>query len=95
MATKLNTPVSRETQKRYSGRPVIVTLAPAGGSQDEALIGLRLKGKRTQYVCALSDVYRMAALWHGQKEAAARRAARKMGIPWARAKREFDEKQKL
>ena len=53
------------------------------------LIGLRLKGKRTQYVCALSDVYRMAALWHGQKEAKARREAKKFGIPWKRAKKDF------
>lgn len=57
--TKLTKPIQRETGKRYGSRAVIVTLAPAG-SQSEALIGLRLKGKRTQYVCALSDVYRMA-----------------------------------
>ena len=86
--TKLTKSVSRETAKHYGSRPVIVTLAPAG-SQSEALIGLRLKGKRTQYVCALSDVYRMAALWHGQKEAAAKRAARKNGIAWKRAKLDF------
>ena len=86
--TKLTKPVSRETEKRYGSRPVIVTIAPAG-SQSEALIGLRLKGKRTQYVCALSDVYRVAALWHGQKEAAAKRAARKNGIPWRQAKKQF------
>ena len=86
--TALNSPVTRETAKRYGSRPVIVTLAPAG-SQAEALIGLRLKGKRTQYVVALSDVYRMAAQWHGQKEAAAKRKARKDGIPWRTAKRQF------
>lgn len=86
--TKLIKPVARETAKFYGSRPVIVTLAPAG-SQSEALIGLRLKGKRTQYVCALSDVYRMAALWHGQKEAKARKDARKNGVPWKRAKKEF------
>lgn len=86
--TTLNKPVSRLTAKCYGSRPVIVTLAPAG-SQSEALIGLRLKGKRTQYVCALSDVYRMAALWHGQKEAAAKRAARKAGTPWKSAKKQF------
>lgn len=86
--TPLTKPISRETRKRYGKRTVIVTLAPAG-SQEEALIGLRLKGKRTQYVCALSDVYRIAALWHGQREAQAKREARKQGIPWRRAKREF------
>jgi hypothetical protein len=88
MATKLLTPVRRETAKKYSGREVIITLAPAG-SQSEALIGLRLKGKRTQYVCALSDIYRMAALWHGQKEARARKAARVAGTPWRIAKKQF------
>lgn len=86
--TTLSKPVARETAKHISGRAVIVTLAPAG-SQSEALIGLRLKGRRTQYVCALSDVYRMAALWHGQKEAAAKRAARKNGVPWKHAKKQF------
>lgn len=86
--TALLKPISRETAKRYGNRPVIVTLAPAG-SQSEALIGLRLKGKRMQYVCALSDVYRLAALWHGQQEAAAKRQARRSGVPWKQAKKQF------
>lgn len=89
--TKLTKPVSRETNKVYGTRNVVVTIAPAGGSQTEVLIGLRLKGRRTQYVCALSDVYRMAALWHGQKEASARRTARKNGVPWKQAKKQFDK----
>ena len=86
--TKLDKPVSRETAKTISNRAVIVTLAPCG-SQSEARIGLRLKGKRTQYVCALSDIYREAARWHGQKEAAAKRKARLAGISWRVARREF------
>ncbi len=86
--TKLTKPIERETLKTYGSRCVIVTLAPAG-SQCEALIGLRLKGKRTQYVCALSDIYRCAALWHGQKEAVAKREARKHGIPWRTARKQF------
>ena len=88
MSTKLSKPVSRETARTYHRKPVIVTLAPCG-SQDEALIGLRLKGERTQYVVALSDIYRIAALWHGQQERAAKKAARKMGIPWRQARKEF------
>ena len=88
MATKLSTPVSRETANKYHGRPVIVTLAPAG-SLSETLLGLRLKGKRTQYVLTLSDCYRMAAMWHGNAEKAARRQARKNGVPWATAKKQF------
>ena len=86
--TKILSPETRETAKSIGSRPVILTIAPAG-SQSEALIGLRLKGKRTQYVCTLSDVYRMAALWFGQKESAARKAARKSGTPWRIAKRDF------
>lgn len=89
MSTKLTKPVSRESVNVVKGRPIIVTLAPCGGSQTETRNGLRLKGKRTQYVSALSDIYRMAALWHGQKEAAAKRAARKSGISWRTAKKQF------
>lgn len=88
MATKLTKPVRRETAKLYGSRPIIVTLAPLG-SQQEALIGLRLKGTRTQYVAALSDVYRVAALWHGQKLSKAKTEARKNGISWRIAKRDF------
>ena len=92
--TKLNTPVRRETAKVYQNRPVIITLAPAG-SQSEALIGLRLKGRRWQYVCALSSIYQMAALWHGQREAAAKRAARKTGVPWQQARKQFRRENSL
>lgn len=86
--TKLEFPVHRITRKKIGRFPVVITIAPAG-AQDESLIGLRLLGKRTQYVVALSDLYRVAALWHGQKEAKARKEARKFGIPWKRAKRQF------
>lgn len=86
--TLLSKPITRETARKYSRRAVIVTLAPCG-SQEEALIGFRLKGKRTQYTCALSDLYRLAALWHGQKEAAAKRSARKNGVPWRTARKAF------
>jgi IS5 family transposase len=86
--TKLLKPVSRQTNKRVNGRPVVLTIAPCG-SQDEALIGVRLLGTRRQYVVRLSDVYRVAALWHGQKESSARRDARKCGVSWARARKAF------
>ena len=88
MPTKLEKPVVRETRRQFSRRNVIVTVAPAG-SQDEAFIGFRLKGQRTQYVCTVSSLYQMAALWHGNKEAIARRAARKNGIPWKTARKQF------
>jgi hypothetical protein len=86
--TKLSKPVSRQTSKRISGRPIVLTIAPLG-SQDEAVIGLRLLGERRQYIVRLSDLYRIAALWHGQKESAAKREARKSGVPWTRAKAAF------
>jgi hypothetical protein len=87
--TKLNKPISRETNRVIGKRPIIVTVAPAG-AQNEALIGFRLKGQRRQYVCAVSALYRVAALWHGEKEAKARKAARKAGIPWKQARKQFN-----
>lgn len=86
--TRLTKPVHRETAKTVGKHAVILTIAPCG-SQSEARIGLRLKGRRTQYVVTVSDIYRVAALWHGQKEAAAKKAARKDGTPWRIAKRAF------
>ena len=86
--TNLTKPVTRKTAKTVGRKRIIVTLAPCGG-QEEALIGLRLEGQRNGYVLALSDAYRMAALWHGQKEKSAKAKARKDGIPWKRARLEF------
>ena len=88
MATKLTKAVRRETTKNVGGRPVIITIAPAG-SQNETLVSLRLLGKRTQYVIALSDIYRIAAVNHGLKEARAKREACRSGIPWRVARRKF------
>lgn len=88
MATKLTKPISRETARIVGRRAVIVTLAPCG-SHDEALVGLRLKGTRIQYVVRLSDIYRMAALWHGQREQRAKREARRNGVSWRIAKKQF------
>lgn len=92
--TTLTKAISRQTGKIISGRAVIVTIAPCG-SQSEARIAVRLKGKRTQYVCALSDIYRMAALWHGQKLAEAKKQARKHGVAWRIAKKQFDNANRI
>lgn len=86
--TTLTKPVSRETAKRISNRAVIVTVAPCG-AQSEARIGVRLKGERTQYTATLSDLYRVLALWHGNKERSAKLEARRAGIPWCRARLAF------
>lgn len=92
--TKLTKAISRETNKVVGRFPVVITVAPGSGTRED-MIGLRLKGKRTQYVCTLSDIYRLAALWHGQKEAIARRAARREGVSWHTAKKQFDALNKL
>ena len=92
--TKLSRPIARETAKTYGGLPVVVTLAPAG-SQSEALIGLRLKGRRVQYVVALSDLYRMAALNYGTKLARAKKQARRDGVSWRVAKKQFDSSNRI
>jgi hypothetical protein len=92
--TPLLKPISRETAKVVSRRPVIVTLAPCG-SESEALIGFRLKGTRCTYLLALSDAYRMAAMVHGRKVALAKKEARRNGVPWRRAKRAFDQANRL
>ena len=86
--TALNRPVHRLTRKLDRNKPVIVTLAPCG-SQKEALIGLRRLGERTTYLVTVSDVYRWAALTHGNKERIAKAAARKQGIPWRKARKDF------
>lgn len=86
--TPLSKAIHRLTNKTDRGRPIIVTLAPCG-SQPEALIGLRRKGERTTYVITLSDAYRWAALNHGNKERIAKAAARKQGIPWRKARKDF------
>lgn len=92
--TPLTKPVSRITANRYAGRPIVVTLGPCGG-QSESLIELRLLGRRTAYILKLSDCFRLAALWHGQAEAKAKRDARRMGIPWRKAKRAFLDSRRI
>ena len=86
--TRLTKPVSRVTAKVSKGRNVIVTLAPLRGESD-ALIGLRLQGKRMQYVIPVSAVWVYAALRHGQREQVARKEARRNQIPWRRARVKF------
>lgn len=90
MITELTKPVTRATNKKVAGRDVIITVAPLGG-QDEARIGFRLRGKKSQYVMLLSDAYRYAAIIHANKEKRARSEARKNQVPWRHAKKKFVE----
>jgi hypothetical protein len=92
--TRLQKTVWRETAATYQGREVQIGLAPLG-SQPDGMLALKLKGRRTQFLLRVSDVFRMGALWHGNKERQAKAAARKAGIPWKRAKRDFDKENKI
>lgn len=92
--TKLTKPVHRITDRKYGKRNIVVTVAPAG-AQNEALIAFRLLGTRCQYVCAVSSLFTLAAMWHGQKEAKAKREARKNGVPWRLAKKQFDASNRI
>jgi len=90
--TSLTKKVVRLTDQKYGKRRIVVTLAPV---KTETFIGMRLKGKRTQYVVALSSLYRLGALWHGDKIKRAKAAARKLGVPWRVAKKEFERQHRL
>lgn len=92
--TELTSPVRRLTKAKYGKRRVVVALAPAGAT-DDAFIVFRLIGKRTQYVTSVSTLYRIAALWHGNKVQSAKRSARKEGIPWRTAKKQFERDNRI
>ena len=89
--TKLLKPVRRVTIKdfRHYRKPLVVSLIPGTDTRDE-LIGFRLLGTRKQINARVSDLYTMAALWHGQQEAKAKKQARAEGIRWSRAKKQFN-----
>lgn len=92
--TTLKTKVVRQTNKVIGRRNVIITIAP-GTSTREDMIGLRLKGTREIYTACLSDLYRTLAFWHGNKLRIAKSKARKDGVKWKYAKRQFDNLNRL
>jgi hypothetical protein len=65
------------------------------GGQADALIGMRLKGRRTVYTLALSYLYTLGAMAYGQRESAAKRAARKAGVSWRIARRDFQKQNSI
>lgn len=81
-------PITRETPNVYQRRAIIFTAAPLPG-QNQTVIALRLKGSKTQYIRSLSDIYRDAALQFARKESLAKKAARKAGVPWRVARKQF------
>lgn len=86
--TRLEKEISRQTQKEVRGKPIVITLIP-GTDKREPMIALRLKGERLEYRGTLSDLYRVLALWHGNAERNARREAKKNGVPWRTARKQF------
>lgn len=86
--TKLEKPVSRETAKTIKGRPIILTMAGLG-SQNDALLGFRIKGKQHQVIARVSDLYVIASLWQANRERSARKSARQNGIKWKYARKNF------
>jgi hypothetical protein len=93
--TKLNCKLSREMVKaRAKARPIILTLSPGTDSRDD-LLGMRLKGTRTTYIGRVLDLYRMLALWHANKIMAAKRQARRNGVPWRVARVNFQRQNSL
>jgi hypothetical protein len=88
--------VRRVTKKPFGHyrRPIVVTLVPGTDERDD-LLTTRLKGTREIYVARIADVHRMMALWHAGKVSAAKRAARRDGIPWRQAKRELARQNRI
>lgn len=88
--TTLLKPVSRVTARNFKHykRPLAITLIPGTETRDD-LIAFRLKGTRAAIPARVVDLYTMAALWYGQKMATAKRQARKDGVPWAKARKQF------
>jgi len=86
--TRLNKHVHRVSNHMVKGKPVVVTIAP-GSEKRHDVIAVRLLGERTQYLVTLADIYRWGALAYANKEKAAKTAARKAGIPWRTAKKQF------
>jgi len=84
--TPLLKSIHRLSNKRIQGKPIVITLAPTGSGD---MIALRRLRERTQYIISLQEVYQMAALRYANKESAAKKQARKDGIPWKRAKASF------
>lgn len=82
--TRLTSTVQRVVKigsKRY-----VLSLHPA---EVEDLISLRPLGCHVAYIVPVSTVRVQAALAFGRAEQAAKREARKYGVPWKSARKEF------
>lgn len=96
--TILLKPVHRATSRPIRdgiyNRPVVITLAPGTSSRDD-MIAMRLLGTRQQMSARVIDIYNHLALMHAEKVKKAKKEARKNGIPWAKAKKQFNASTRL
>jgi hypothetical protein len=86
--TQLTKKVSRLSNHRVQGRRIAVTLVP-GTEKRHDLVALRQHGRQTQYLVPVADIYRWGALIYANKVKAAKAEARRNGIPWRQAKKQF------
>lgn len=84
----LTKPLTRETPNIYQQRAVMFTAVPLP-SQRQTVFVFRLKGKQVQYARNLSEIYHDAAASYARKEKAAKSQARRDGIPWRKARKQF------
>lgn len=86
--TSLTKKISRLSNHRVQGRRIVVSLVP-GTEKRHDLIALRQHGRRTQYLVPIADIYRMGAFIYGRLYSNAKREARRNGVPWRTAKKQF------
>lgn len=86
--TPLTKKVTRLSNHRVQGRRIVVSIVP-GTEKRHDMVGLRQHGKQTQYLVPVADIYRWGALIYANRMKAAKSVARKAGIPWRTAKKQF------
>ncbi len=86
--TQLTKKFSRLSKHRVQGRRIVVSLVPGTETRHD-LVALRQHGRQTQYLVPVADIYRWGALIYANKVKAAKAEARRNGIPWRQAKKQF------
>jgi len=82
--TRLTTTLFRVV--KISGKSYVLGIHP---TEPDTLLSIRPLGRRVPYVVPASTVRVYAALAYGRSENAAKRDARKHGVPWKRARGKF------
>lgn len=86
--TSLTKKLSRLSNHRVQGRRVVVSLVP-GTEKRHDLVAVRQHGRQTQYLVPVADIYRWGALIYANRVRAAKAEARRAGVPWFKAKKQF------